>query len=312
MALGSRLPLKSWGTNGDFGIEGRTAAGNERPPFAEYRTVSDDYFRTLGIPLLAGRAFEPGDGEPGRQVVMINRALAERYFPGESPLGKRLTDLDKEPFTIVGVVGDVKNAGLAEDVRAELYVPHRRPGRSGRWTWSPALPAPGASRRRWPPAVRRAILELDPGAGGVRGRTMDDIIAGSLAGRRVTMLLLGAFALLAVALAMAGVFGVVSYDVARRTHELGLRMALGARVGNVLGLVLRDALVLAAGGVVAGLGASAGLARLIRAQLFGVGVTDAGTYAAAALLLVAVALAACWMPAQRAARIDPIRALRVE
>ena len=311
VALGSRLPLKNWGINGRFGIEGRTPASADDTPFAEFRTVSDGYFRTLGIPLLAGRAFAPGDGEAGRHVVMINRALAERYWPGESPLGRRLTDLDEEPFTIVGVVADVKNAGLAEDVRTELYLP------IAAWPQR-EMDLVARVARAWGepaamgPSIRRAILELDPAQAVYDFRTMDEIVAGSLAGRRVTVLLLGAFALLAVALAMAGVFGVVSYDVARRTHELGLRMALGARVGNVLGLVVRDALVLAAGGVVAGLGASAGLARLIRAQLFGVGVTDAGTYAAASLLLVAVALAACWLPAQRAARIDPIRALRAE
>ncbi len=308
VGLGSRLPLKSWGYNGSFGIEGRVTESADDRPFAEFRTVSDDYFQTLGIPLLAGRAFQPGDGEKGRYVVMINRSLAERYWPGESPLGRRLTDLDAEPFTIVGVVGDVKNAGLANDVRSEMYFPIA--------AW-PQLEMDLVARTAGEPTAmgetfRRAILELDPAQAIYDLRTMDDIVAGSLAGRRVNAVLLGAFALLAVALAMAGVFGVVSYDVARRTHELGLRMALGARVADVLTLVVRDGLVLAGGGVVLGLGAAWALGRLLQGQLFAVGATDAATYAAAAGLLLAVTLAACWLPARRAARIDPMRALRID
>jgi len=258
--------------------------------------------------LRAGRSFTEQDDDKAAPVVIINETLARRYFSGEDPIGKRIQD-GGSWRTIVGVVGDVKRFGLEAEALPEIY-----------WPYPQARIHPDfylAVRTAGNPlevvaAVRQQIYELDARQLISDVMTMEQRLAPSVAPRRFQMLLFGIFAAVALLLAAVGVYGVISYSVNRRTHEIGIRMALGARPRDVLRLVIRQSMTLVVIGIVIGLAASLSMTRLMLSLLFSISPTDPATFAVITLLLVGVALVACYLPARRAAKVDPMVALRYE
>lgn len=305
----SELPLSGAGTNGGIAIEGRTdPPGSE--PIAEKRIVTPDYFKVLKTPLLAGRAFSEQDRASSPAVAIINDALARHLFPGLDPIGRRI-DFKWETKgwqEIVGVVGNVKQYGLQEDALPAIYVPHaQRP--------EPAMTVVVRSTLRpadLVPAIRSRLAAIDRDRPMIEVRTLEQVVSNSVADRRLPMLILGGFAAAALLLGAIGVYGIVSYSVAQRTQEFGLRMALGARRGDVVRLVLGQGLRLAVWGLAIGFLGSFAAARLIAGLLFGITPSDPMTLGATSLVLLAVALLACYVPARRAARVDPMVALRCE
>ena len=297
---------------------------------AGYVEISPDYFRTLQIPLLKGRVFTARDASGAPGVAIINETMARQFFPGEDPIGARLQAdlrgqvvhedlLADRPRTIVGVVGDVKRRGLRSDPSAVMYVPYGQHldvyPTVASWTIRARkrlVIRTAADPMSLAEAVRTAMTDVDPDLVPANIRTMDALLADSAQQEEFWMRLLGLFAGLAVALAAIGLYGVISYAVAQRTHELGVRTALGATRTDVFTLVVRQGLVLALLGVAIGIPAAVALTRVIASRLFGVTATDPATLAAAAVLFVAVALLACSIPARRATKVDPLVALRTE
>jgi putative ABC transport system permease protein len=307
----SMLPIQSAWTNGSFAVEGRPEPQPGQEPLAELRIASPELFRSLSIPLLRGRDFTESDGEPGSMVAIVNEALVRRHFPEEDPLGRRLR-FSGESFTIVGVVGNVRQAGLDIDPLAEIYFPYAFPD------FMPFLgDAVLVIRTAVPPEsvtgpVRAAVASVDPGLPLYDVLTMEQVIEDSLAGRRLNLWLLAIFAGIALVLSAAGLYGVISYLVAQRTREIGVRMALGAQTRDVLRLVLRQGAGLIAAGLLLGLIAAFAFTRVLESLLYGVSARDPLTFAALAALLAVVALLATWMPARRASQVDPIQAIRAE
>jgi putative ABC transport system permease protein len=299
-----------------FMIEGREVTEN-KPSGIRY-TVSPDYFQTLGIEFIKGRVFSAQDTPNTPTVAIVDEVLAQRYFPNEDPMGKRLKQSPTSPgLEIVGIVRHVEPNSLDAQAPApaQFYLnfnqipAERLPGyvrRINLLTRTEVEPASLAS------AVRGQVAALNKDQAVFNVRTMGQIVAQSVAPRRFSMLLLTIFALVALALASLGIYGTMSFAVAQRTREIGVRMALGAQSGNVLRLVLGQGMKLALAGVTVGLVASVALTRTIKTLLFGVSATDLVTFASIALLLVLVALLACWIPARRATRVDPMIALRHE
>jgi putative ABC transport system permease protein len=286
-------------------LEGRPGADVQ----TFYRTITPAYFRVMGIPLRKGRPFTAADARTGAAIV--NEAFVRRYLPGvradsPEPLGRHIKFQKSVP--IVGVVADVKCQGANSDAMPELYVPHTETFAQGL-----ALVVRTASDpMRLTPLLRGAIREINPDQPLGRIATMEQIVAGSVAQPRFHMLLLTVFASLALALAAVGIYGVIAYSVTQRTHEIGVRMALGAERAGVLRMVIGQALRLALAGVAIGLAAAAAVTRVLAKFLFGVKPVDAATFAAVSALLIAVAAAASWLPARRATRVDPMVALRCE
>jgi len=288
-----------------------------RPPLpsgqrlpADYRAVSADYFRAMGIPLRKGRYFTDEDKADRPLVVAISESLARRYWPdGSDPIGQHLRFGNRlASREIVGIVGDVKHSGLDKQVTPALYtsylqVPQMRMSLVARTSADPA----GMIR-----AVKDRVYAVDKDQPMYKIRTMDEAVAQSQSPARFTLILLGMFAAVAVVLAAVGTYGVLSYAVTQRTREIGIRIALGAQRKEVLHLVLAQGVKMALIGVIIGLAAAAGVTRLMRSMLFGVSPTDPWTFGAVAILLLLVALAACYIPARRAMRVDPIVALRWE
>lgn len=310
-AVVSMLPIQNAWTNGDFWIDGRPEPPPGQWPMAELRMASPGFFQTLGIPLLRGRDFAEREGEKGADVVIVNDTLARRHFPGEEAVGRRLSFSGKL-FTIVGVVGDVRQAGLDLDPLAEIYFPYALPDFVGLFG-DPVL----VLRTAVPPGsvteeVRAAVRRVDPALPLYEVLTMDEVISESLAGRRLNLWLLGLFAGMALVLAATGLYGVISYLVAQRTREIGVRMALGAQTWDVIGLVMRQAAGLTGTGIAVGLAGALAFTSLLESLLYGVSTRDPLTYAALAALLALVALLATWLPAWRASRVDPILAIRTE
>ncbi len=269
-------------------------------PIADQFTVGPDYFRVMRIPLLRGRLFAPADYAPkAPAVALIDSKLARQYWPGQNPLGQKINDA-----TIVGVVGHVRDMNLDKDSGPEFYAPTRLGGA--------ILIRVAASPNAIAGAAQHAVATLDPEVPVGAAMGMPRIMALRLGDRRARMLLLGSFAGLAVLLAALGIFGVISYSVACRTHELGLRAALGAERATVLRMVVGEGLRLAAIGVALGLFGAAALMRLLAGWLYGVQPLDPVTFALAAIGLLLIAAAASWLPARRAARVDPMEALRYE
>jgi putative ABC transport system permease protein len=297
--------------SGNFQVQGAPRVNWATAPVADKRFVTPAYFRTMGIPLRAGRTFGDRDGRPAGEgaPILINETLARRFFPGQDPLGKRL--LVQGVNEIIGVVGDVRQRGLARATTPDVYFSlWQLPGTSEVSLLVRA--AAGGDPAALAPAVRRAVEEVDPTAPVSRIRTMDEVVATSIGQERFTLVLLAAFALVALALAAIGLYGVMAYQVAARAREMGVRLALGAQSGDVLGLVIGQGLRLTALGVAIGLAAALGLGRLLARLFFGVQPVEPATLAAVAALLMAVALAACYLPARRATRVDPLVVLREE
>jgi putative ABC transport system permease protein len=289
----------------------------ENPPLppgehlaADYRDVTPRYFATMGIPLAKGRAFAEQDDLDHPRVVIIDETLARRFFPNQNPIGQHLQvpDAARPAREIVGVAGSVRDTGFDQQPRPTIYFPSlQSPDQTMSLVVRTALP-PGVAL----PAIKNAIWSVDKNQPVFQVRSMDEIISGVVSAQRLAFLLLGVFAFLALALAAIGIYGVTSYVVSERTHEIGVRMALGAQPLDVSGLVLGHGATLAGLGVTGGLVAALALSRLLSSLLFGVSATDASIFLGVAALLFFVALAACYVPARRAMRVDPMTALRNE
>ncbi|HWO02704.1 MAG TPA: ABC transporter permease, partial [Blastocatellia bacterium] len=304
----SSLPLSGGGTDSNFQIEGRPPAEPGHPQVAWYSSVTPDYFRAMGIRLVRGRDFTGADSTDVSKVALISETMARRFFPDEDPLGKRLVFGEKDLREIVGVMSDVKFFGLNLDARPSMYFPHAQ---------SPARGMSLVVRTQGEPmtlaaAIRGQVSELDRDLAASNVMPMEELVGISLAEPRFTLMLLGAFAAVAMALSAIGVYGVVSYSVAQRSHEIGVRMALGAQMRDVLKLVVRQGMALVLGGVGVGLVAAFALTRVMESLLFGVTATDFTTFSLTSLLLAGVALGACFVPARRATKVDPMVALRYE
>jgi predicted permease len=315
----SALPLSGvWGAV-DFRVMGRPLEPRERVPAAQYRAVSPDYLRTMGVPLLAGRGFNEYDKSQSARVALINEEFARRFWPEGNPLGGHLQIDDVNDgwseIEIVGVAGNVKHFGLDAAPTFDIYIPfHQAPQDAAIWLSNNQF---WLLRTRTDPmslagAVRRELRGVDADVATTSARTMEQYLATSIAPRRFNLFLLGVFAVAAVLLAAAGIFGVISYSVSRRTHEIGIRMALGAQPGTVFRLIVGEALRVAGFGIAVGLAAALALTRVLTGLLFGVSATDPAVFACVAAALGGVALLAASLPARRATRVDAIVALRYE
>jgi putative ABC transport system permease protein len=308
-ALVSVLPLS--GSDSDFGffIEGRPRpATPAEQPTAWYRIVSSDYFRTMRIRILRGRGLTDADGTSAPHVVVINESLARKYWPNEDPLGRRIS-LDDTTFTIVGIVADIRHRGPDRPPDEEMYLHYRQYPERGTVVVARSASGHAASLA---PAIREAVRDVDPALPVANVTTMEQLEADAVSQPRFVMLLVGLFAAVALTLALVGVYGVLSYAVAQRTSEIGVRMALGATRGDVLRLVLADGLKMVAVGAVIGIAGAAAAGYAMRALLFGVSAVDLPTLGLTAAVLLAAAVLACAAPARRAIRIDPVEALRYE
>jgi len=307
-AIVNHPPFSGRRTNNTFQIEGRPESANPSDrPRADYRTISPDYFQTMNIPVLRGRAFTDRDAADAPNVAIISQACAKLYWPSEDQVGRRIKVMGNW-MTIVGVVGDVKQSGLDFAAAPHIYVPAWQTP----WLRMGLLARTAAEPLSFVPAVRRQIQTVDRDQPIYNIHTMEELIDESVSLRRLNLLLLGAFAFIALALAAVGIYGAIAYAVTQRTQEIGIRMALGAQKRDVLKLVLRQGLLLTLAGVAVGLLASFGLTRLMTRLLYEVSATDPLTFIVIAFLLIAVASLACWIPARRATKVDPLTALRHE
>ncbi len=302
----SRLPLSGGNSSRSFNLPGTTTGYT-----SDIRVGTPEYFRTLGIPLLQGRNFTDHDSKNSAPVAIVNEAFARATFPGQDPIGKYIVNFGpgNEKLEIVGVVGNVRHLALETAPRAELYQP------LGQASWPRmffAVRTLTSNPLTLVPAIQDAIWSVDKNVAPGTARSMEMLVARSLLKRKFTMTLLAIFAGLAVTLAAIGLYGVMSYSVSQRTREIGIRMALGAQRAQVLKLIVKQGMKLTAIGVLLGIGASLGLTRLIANLLFGVSATDLATFGALSVLLLSVALLACWLPARRASGVDPMVALRTD
>ena len=307
------IPLTFARGSRGFTIEGRPPIAPGQIPMAGYDVVTPGYFTTMRIPLREGRDFSWSDTPQTQLVILINEAMAKTYWPHEDPLGKRIRqgNLDDPWLTIAGVVGDIREFDPLTPPRPTMYFPITQ------------FPDSGGILRDWvvrtagaplivASSVRSAIWSVDKDLAVTRVRTMEEVRSLSIASQRLNLLLFALFAALALVLATVGTYGVMAYSVAQRTREIGIRMALGARSNEVLRLVLAQGFRLAAVGLLIGIAAALALTRLMTSMIYGVSSTDAATFITVALLLAFVALAACYIPARRAMRVDPMVALRYE
>jgi putative ABC transport system permease protein len=293
-----------------FTIQGQAVPPKGSEPSAFYTEVSTDYLGALTVPLLRGRFFSKFDKADSALVVVINQAMARRYFPNEDPLGKTITVMFQrpEPREVVGVIGDVLHSGLDSSVRPEMFVPYSQ-SPTTQMTFV-VKTAPDAAAML--PAVKSAIREVNPNQTFSKTATIDQLVNDSLRQRRFNLFLLVSFAVLALMLAGIGVYGSINYSTRQRTHEIGVRMALGAQTGDVIRLIVGHGLMLSLSGIAIGLVASFWLTRLMKGLLFGVSATDPVTFIGISLLLGLIGLLASWIPARRATKVDPLVALRYE
>jgi putative ABC transport system permease protein len=326
-AVTSSLPLSgsSWGKL--FTVEGRPYPTSlEEVPLVQYRQLGTDYFKALGIPLMKGRFFNNQDTSESAPVAVINETLAARFFADEDPLGKRIFCGPPEElipagllppgfsfprFTIIGIARDVKHEGLDQPTRPEVYTLHDQGGIERQRTMYLAVRT-SSDPLNFVAGVRSQVLNIDSDQPIANITTMQTRLSDSISQQRFTTLLLAIFASVALILAGVGLYGVMSYTVTQRTHELGIRIALGASERAVVGMVVKEGVKLTAVGVGIGLAGAAALTRLMESLLFGVSATDPVTYGALAMILAAVALVACAVPARRATKVDPMVALRYE
>jgi putative ABC transport system permease protein len=309
------LPFSGFGGSRSFHIEGREEKRPEDQTEEQLRIVTDGYFAAMGIPIVTGREFTERDALNQPRVAVVNDAMAKKHWPHESPIGKRVSFSTNEPhwYEIVGVAGNIKHRALEAVDRPELYVPYRQPLFAG-WTVRPmyVIARTSADPASIVAIARHEIARVDPDQPISDVRTMDERIGRSLSSRRFSMVLLALFAGLALTLAAVGIYGIVAYSVTERTHEIGVRVALGAQRRDVMAMVVGQGMTMTIVGTAIGVAASAALARLMSSLLFGVSAVDPVTFVAIPLLLIAVALAACYVPARRAMRVDPLETLRSE
>jgi putative ABC transport system permease protein len=302
------VPFSGGGGGAPFTVEGHEPRSGEPAKVSWWRSVTPGYFAAMGMPVLKGRPFQPADTETSPPVAIVDEKLARTYWPGEDPIGKRIRIGNGSWMTVVGVVPSVKNRSLNEDTNPYVYQPYaqwvrRETSLVIRTTNDPAALAP---------AVRQQIASLDPELPFFKVTTIEQAMARTLITRRLTNLLLSGFALTALLLALIGIYGVMSLNVGSRTNEFGIRLALGARAADVLWLVVGQGLRLALLGVALGLGGAFGLTRLLESLLFGVKATDPLIFAGVAVVLSLAAMLACWIPARRATKVDPMVAIRSE
>jgi putative ABC transport system permease protein len=307
------LPLSGDLFRISFETEGRPVAKGEEPS-ADFFAINDGYFKTLGVPIIKGRDFNERDSEKAPPVIIVNQSFAEKFFPGEDAVGKRIrpgistSKLEPQMREIVGVVGDVRNRNLSSELRPGYFIPMSQ---------IPFNQMTVIARTTNDPhtlitAVQNEVHSMDPEVPVFNVKTMDEHISATVAAPRFNTTLLAIFAAVALILTIVGLYGVMSYAVAQRTNEIGIRMALGARIASILGLVFKQAIVLVLIGEAIGLAGAFALTRIISSLLFGVTPTDLTTYVAVALILGAVALLATLLPARRATKVDPLVALRYE
>jgi putative ABC transport system permease protein len=313
-AMISELPLSGNRLNHNFVIDGRPPMAPGSEPDIETRSISHDYFKTMGIPLRNGRDFTAQDRQGTTFVGVINESAVHEFFPDENPIGARLRWArgSKDAWiTIVGVVGDIKHYGLGLPEQSAVYTLYEQQDQPWK-RWMYLTVRTQSDTAALTNAVKEKIRSIDNQLPASQVRLMNEVMAESLATQRFNMFLLGIFAMVALLLAVVGIYGVISYSVSQRTHELGIRLALGAQTRDVLSLILIQGLKLAVTGVALGLIAAFAVTRVMETLLFGVSATDPLTFAGIALLLASVALLACFFPARRAAKTDPIIALRYE
>jgi predicted permease len=302
-AAATTLPMggeSDWGT---FLID-RSTADWSKASAAGWRGVSVDYFRTLGIPLLRGREFTPDD-EKNQNTIIINESMAKKFWPVTDPIGQQMFIGHRpDPLEIIGIVGDVRGAGLRAEAKPEMYTLPR-----GLW-YAFLILRTNREPSSMASAARNEVAALDKGVPVYQIATMDQLLSRSVASERFDLFLLALFAALALGLAAVGIYGVLAFSISRRTHEIGIRLALGAHRGDILRLVVRQGMMPVFSGIALGIAGALGLTRLMASMLFGVRATDPATFIAVAVLLATVAMMACYVPARRATRVDPIVALR--
>jgi predicted permease len=306
------LPMGDSNWDPGLRIEDRPLPPGSSQGTVNWRLVTPDYFRTIKIPLLSGRSFNESDNESGEKVAIINATLARKYWPDADPIGKRIGSGFEGKgnwTTVVGVVGDIKQHGLGSETRPEMYRPYFQHTSLPPMTLivrSTSAPAALAA------SIRSAVWSVDKNVPITDLQPLTDVVARSISQPRSTMLMLSIFACIGLTLGIIGIYGVISYSVAQRTQEIGVRMALGARTLDILQLVVGQGLKLTLIGVAAGVAGALAVTRLMSSLLFGVSATDPATFIIIAGLLIAVALLACYLPARRATRISPVTALRYE
>jgi putative ABC transport system permease protein len=313
-ALISELPLGGDLLTHNFIIDGRPPMSPGDEPEIFTRSTTRGYFKTMRIPLVGGRDFTTQDRADAPQVCIVNQSAVREYFPDENPVGARIRWARVNPpawMTIVGVVADVKQFELGQPEEPAVYTAYEQQDQPWK-RWMSVVMRGNSGPSAMIDQAKKAVWSVDSQVPLTRVQTMPEVMAASIAEQRFNMLLLGIFATVALLLAAVGVYGVISYSVTQRTHEIGIRMALGARTGSVLKLVVGQGLQLALVGVGLGLGFAFALTRLMSTFLFGVSATDPQTFVLISMILVAVALLASYIPARRATKVDPMVALRCE
>ena len=308
------LPPDVFGSSSDFFVSSRPPADGEFSPLADVLAVDGDYFSALGIPLLSGRVFDERDDGNAPNRAIVSRALAQKYFPGTNPVGERINvggPGDANAYTIVGVVGDVRYDGVAQAPSEAIYFPFVQGGMGVTPSFS-VVARTRAGTDDVARLVREAVHQIDPQLAIANVRTVHELVEENVAGDKFRTTLLAVFAALALVLAAVGIYGVMTYAVGRRSREIGIRLALGARAGEIYRLVLGEGLVVAGVGIAIGLLASAMLTRTVSKLLFEVSATDVATFVAVPVLLLAIAALACFLPARRAARVDPSVTMRTD
>ncbi len=309
----SDLPLSGGEEIDQFTVEGSPVPSNYNDtPLGDYRFVDEGYFSTLKIPLIAGRHFSEQDTETAPPVIIINESLARRFYADTQPIGKRIKPGDFEsraPWaTVVGVVKDVKHTTLEQETRPQLYFPYQQK----LWGILTIVARSDSDSRSLSAAMRNAVWEVDKDQPITSLKMMEEFLADAVSQKRFNAILLAAFALVAMVLASVGIYGVMSYTVTQRTHEIGIRIALGAKQRDVFKMVVGQGLKLTLAGVAIGLTAAFALTRLMESLLYNVSATDPATFIVISIVLAGVALAACAVPARRATKVDPMVALRYE
>jgi putative ABC transport system permease protein len=308
------LPLNNGGPTTGFRVEGRPITTPDKWPMVNYRTVSPNYFRAMSIPLVQGRAYTERDNTSAPLVMIVNQQTAREIFPDENPIGKRITfgntDQNQQPvwFEIVGVVADVRSLELREESQSEIYFSSLQ----DYWPAMSLVVRSSVEPSSLSGSIRQVVNEVDKSVPVSEVKTMEHVVSESITQPRFNLFLLGLFSTVAMLLSAAGIYGVTAYTVTQRTHELGIRLALGAQVGDVLKMILGQGMAVIGVGLVLGLVAAFWLMRLLRSLLFGVGENDLATFVAITLVLLIVALIACYIPARRATKVDPLDALRAE